>query len=77
MMHVKSLMTYIGLNLVDECNVIFILLNASTRKAMEDVQVNPMVVYLYPWYRFFLKVFLIPMALNLVDLLVGNYILCG
>jgi hypothetical protein len=30
------------LNLVDECNVIFILFNASTRKAMEDIQVNPM-----------------------------------
>jgi hypothetical protein len=41
-------MTYIGLNLVNECNVMFILLNASTRKAMEGIEVNPMVVYSYP-----------------------------
>jgi hypothetical protein len=47
-MYVKSLMTYIGLNLVNECNVMFILLNASTRKAMEGIEVNPMVVYSYP-----------------------------
>jgi hypothetical protein len=44
-MHVKSLMTYIGLDIVDEWNVIFILLNASTRKAMEDIQIIPMVVF--------------------------------
>jgi len=56
-MHVKSLMTYIESNLVDERNVIFILFNASTRKAMEDMQINPMVVYSYPWYQIFLKFF--------------------